>query len=128
MSNRKPLTKVAAVLMGVAGLAGTANAGTITTPTLQKADADYFVCRVVNTGLTPRDVIIETRSGTGAAANGPFSYTIPPGQSVAQLYALDNHNVAYCVVTGQTSKTKTLVTFCTRANGAERCDATVTAP
>jgi len=124
----KRVAQMAALLAGVTGLTGVASAGTINTPPLQKASADYFVCRVANTGTTPRDVIIETRSGSGEAAYGPFSYTIPAGQTVAQLYAGTLHNIAYCVVTGQTSRTKTLVSFCTRVSGGDRCEATVTAP
>jgi hypothetical protein len=119
---------MAAILAGMAGLTGVAHAGTIATAPLQKADADYFVCRVMNSGSTPRDVVIEIHSGTGEAANGPFSYTIPAGQSVSQLYTGSFHDVASCVVTGQTSKNKTQVAFCIRPNGVERCEATATAP
>jgi hypothetical protein len=128
MKNRRFAGQLAAITAAVAGLTGVATAGTIYTPALQKGDNDYFVCRVLNTGTTPREVVIETHSGTGDAANGPFTYVVQPGQTVQQLYASAFHNVASCIVSGETSKTKTLVTFCVRPNGLDRCEATVSVP
>lgn len=129
MKNRKFVGQLAMGLAGVAGLASVASAGTITTPPLEKANGDYFMCRVLNTGTTDRDVVIETRSASGSgAANGPFSYTVPAGGSVAQLAVGNFYNTAFCIVTGETSKTKMKVSFCVKNSGGDRCDTTVTVP
>lgn len=112
-------------LTAVAAYAGPAAATVVATPSLQKADSQYFNCRVLNLGKKQISVTLEIRSSSGGALSS-LDRDVNPGWTESVSY-FDSASIGYCVVTGKFSKKKILATFCV-TNVTSECFTAVSAP
>lgn len=119
-------SKALAIGAMVIGLASSAEAATWTLSALSKDFADAFTCRIVNGDTKPLSVTMELKDSSGTLL-ASSDVTISPGETSSVGYD-GTTNIAYCVITGKTSKSKTPATFCARPSGSGRCDGTVTYP
>jgi len=123
---RKPPGFAPAV--GILFLASTAGAAVKTTPALQKGQADYFVCRVLNAGpkqLSGLALRIHDSNGSVLAVASPIAPS--PGSTTSVAY-FGNDQVGYCTLEGAFARKRALLTFCAVRSGETICENAVGDP
>lgn len=120
-------SKALAVGAMVIGIASSADAATWTLSALSKDSVDAFTCRIANGNTKPLSVTMDLMDSNGTLLATSGALTVAPGETSSVSYDGPT-TIAYCVVSGGMTKSKTPATFCARPSGSGRCDGTVTYP